>query len=87
MSKTKLHQWHAAQQPAPALERQVGGAHYTAMAIQPMEFCMANQLDYATSNVIKYVTRKKDGEHQRVNDLRKAIHCIELLAAHEGLTL
>ena len=70
-----------------ALDTQVGGSHYKNLAIQPMQFCMANHLDYATSNVIKYVVRKKDGEHQRVQDLRKAIHCIQLLAEHEGLEL
>ena len=79
---------HAAADTTPrALDTQVGGSHYKNLAIQPMEFCMANQLDYATSNVIKYVVRKKDGEHQRVQDLRKAIHCIQLLAEHEGLEL
>ena len=79
---------HAAADTAPrALDTQVGGSHYKNLAIQPMEFCMANHLDYATSNVIKYVVRKKDGEHQRVQDLRKAIHCIQLLAEHEGLEL
>lgn len=70
-----------------ALDTQVGGSHYKNLAIQPMTFCLANRLDYATSNIIKYVVRKKDGEHQRVQDLRKAIHCIQLLADHEGLTL
>lgn len=79
---------HAAADTTPrALDTQVGGSHYKNLAIQPMEFCMANHLDYATSNVIKYVVRKKDGEHQRVQDLRKAIHCIQLLAEHEGLEL
>ncbi|MBX9835329.1 MAG: DUF3310 domain-containing protein [Burkholderiaceae bacterium] len=79
---------HPAKDTAPrALDTQVGGSHYKNLAIQPMEFCMANQLDYATSSIIKYVVRKKDGEHQRVQDLRKAIHCIQLLAEHEGLAL
>ncbi|MFZ6731942.1 DUF3310 domain-containing protein [Undibacterium sp. Ji42W] len=66
---------------------QVGGTHYKDMPIQPMEFCMKNKFDYATSNVIKYVTRKKGDAAKRAEDLRKAIHCIQLLAEHEGITL
>ena len=30
---------------APAKETQVGGDHYLKMKIQPLEFCMANELD------------------------------------------
>lgn len=70
-----------------ASDDQIGGTHYKNMAIQPMEFALANKLDYATSNVIKYVTRKKGDKDQRAIDLRKAIHCIQLLAQHEGITL
>ena len=70
-----------------ASETQVGGNHYKEMQIQPMTFCMANNFDYATSNVIKYVTRKKGDQAKRKEDLNKAIHCIQLLAEHEGITL
>ena len=70
-----------------ASDAQVGGNHYKEMQIQPMTFCMANQLDYATSNVIKYVTRKKGDKDKRREDLNKAIHCIQLLAEHEGIAL
>jgi hypothetical protein len=66
---------------------QVGGTHYQIYAIQPMTFCMANKFDYATSNVIKYVTRKKGDKDKRREDLNKAIHCIQLLAEHEGIEL
>lgn len=74
-------------EPTRASDDQIGGTHYKFMAIQPMEFAMANKLDYATANVIKYVVRCKGGREQRVSDLQKAIHCIQLLAQHEGLTL
>lgn len=70
-----------------ASDRQVGGTHYKNMAIQPMEFCMMNKLDYATSNIIKYVIRQKGDKSQQSQDLRKAMHCIQLLAEHRGLTL
>lgn len=70
-----------------ASETQVGGTHYKEMQIQPMTFCMMNNFNYATSNVIKYVTRKKGDKSKRKEDLNKAIHCIQLLAEHEGITL
>jgi len=57
-----------------ALDSQVGGNHYK-LPIQPVEFIYKNQLDYLRGNVIKYVTRKKNG----AEDIRKAIHYCELL--------
>jgi hypothetical protein len=70
-----------------ALDTQIGGTHYKDMVIQPMTFCMKNKFDYATSNVIKYVTRKKGDQAKRKEDLNKAIHCIQLLAEYEGIEL
>lgn len=67
-------------QKLSAMDRQVGGDHYTKMKIQPTEFCMANDLDHCQSNVIKYVCRH--GSKAGINgadDLRKAIHYIEML--------
>ena len=57
-----------------ALDSQVGGNHYK-LPIQPVEFIYKNKLDYLRGNVIKYVTRKKNG----AEDIRKAIHYCELL--------
>jgi len=57
-----------------ALDSQIGGNHYK-LPIQPVEFIYKNQLDYLRGNVIKYVTRKKNG----AEDIRKAIHYCELL--------
>lgn len=60
-----------------AMQRQEGGLHYKELAIQPIEFCQKNHLNYCESNVIKYVCR-----HQSKNgaeDIRKAIHNLELL--------
>lgn len=68
-------------------QHQVGGDHYTKLAIQPMQFAMANNLDYATANAIKYLVRRKGDQLKRAEDLQKAIHCIELLAAFEGIEL
>jgi hypothetical protein len=60
---------------------QVGGSHYTDMAIQPIEYVMANGIPFAEGNVIKYVSRwrKKGG----VQDLKKARHMLDVLIAFE----
>lgn len=60
-----------------ALHKQVGGTHYSEMAIQPVEFITANNLGFLEGNIIKYVCRHhaKNG----VEDIRKAIHYCELL--------
>ena len=68
-------------------DTQVGGDHYKGMAIQPMQFSMANGLDACTHTAIKYLVRKKGDKNKRAEDLRKAIHCIQLLAQHEGIEL
>lgn len=66
-----------------ALDKQVGGAHYKNMPIQPMVYCQKNQLNACESAVVQYVSRWKD--KGGVQDLRKAIHCIELLIEIEEL--
>ena len=60
-----------------AWDKQVGGDHYKQYAIQPAQFALANGLDYAQSNAIKYIVRHKD--KNGVQDLDKSIHYIELL--------
>ena len=64
-----------------ALQKQVGGAHYAEMAIQPIEFITANDLSFLEGNIIKYVCRhkKKNG----ADDIKKAIHYCELLLQME----
>lgn len=60
-----------------AMDRQVGGDHYKKLAIQPLEYCLKNNLGICEHAVIKYVSRwrAKNG----VDDLRKAQHYIEIL--------
>jgi len=67
--------------PKSALESQIGGGHYKDMKIQPMEYSMANGLDACQHTAVKYISRfrQKNG----VEDLRKAIHCIEMLIEFE----
>ena len=60
-----------------ALKQQVGGDHYSKLAIQPVEYINKNNLTYLQGNVIKYVTRYKD--KNGVEDLQKAKHYIDLL--------
>ena len=64
-----------------SLDRQVGGNHYKDMDIQPAEYIMRNGLQFAEGCVIKYVSRwrYKGG----VEDLRKAMHFLEMLIESE----
>lgn len=64
-----------------ALDIQIGGSHYKEMAIQPMEYSMANKLDACQHTIVKYVTRfrQKGG----IQDLEKARHTIEMLIEFE----
>lgn len=67
--------------PAPVpgsspLQTQVGGGHYKGMKIQPIEFCMANELNACQSKAIKYLCRTKGGLEKKLEDLDKAIHVI-----------
>lgn len=65
-----------------ALDIQIGGDHYKKLAIQPMEYSMANKLDACQHTAIKYVTRFRD--KGGVADLEKAKHVIDLLIEFES---
>ena len=65
----------------PATETQIGGNHYTKLAIQPMRYSMENGLDPLQHTVIKYVTRFRD--KNGIEDLEKAKHCIDMLIEYE----
>jgi hypothetical protein len=91
-TSAELHQWvlqaeaqeaqmqYEAPQPlTDALHRQIGGAHYKGLKIQPMEYSIANGLNACEHTAIKYITRKKGDKAKRLEDLDKAIHSIELL--------
>jgi hypothetical protein len=60
-----------------ALDKQVGGGHYKDMAIQPIVYCQKNKLNALESFVVKYVSRHKN--KNGAEDIKKAIHCLELL--------
>ena len=69
------------QQEVKATDTQVGGNHYTKLAIQPMQYSMENGLDALQHTVIKYVTRFRD--KNGIEDLEKAKHCIDMLIEFE----
>lgn len=58
-------------------KQQVGGDHYKSMAIQPVEFILANGLGFCEGNVIKYICRYK--QKGGIQDLKKVVHYAELL--------
>jgi hypothetical protein len=60
-----------------ALRKQVGGDHYSKLAIQPVEYINANGLGYLAGNVVKYITRYKD--KNGLQDLQKAKHYVQML--------
>ena len=68
-------------QQVSATDTQVGGDHYTKLAIQPMRYSMENGLDALQHTVIKYVTRFRD--KNGIEDLEKAKHCIDMLIEFE----
>lgn len=62
-------------------KRQVGGKHYARYNIQPIDFIIDNNLDWCEANVVKYITRWRD--KNGLEDLRKAMHYIQLLIDRE----
>lgn len=61
------------------LKTQVGGDHYKHLKIQPIEFAVVNGLNMCEANSVKYIVRRKGDVKKRLEDLDKAIHCIQLL--------
>ena len=60
---------------------QIGGDHYQVQHIQPIEYIMANELDFCEGNVVKYVTRWK--YKNGLQDLKKARHYLDFLIEAE----
>ena len=56
---------------------QIGGDHYKNKAIQPIDYILANKMDFCSGNVVKYITRFK--EKNGVEDLKKAKQYIDFL--------
>lgn len=64
-----------------AFHRQEAGSHYSKMAVQPAHFIMANGIPWAEGSAIQYIARWR--EKGGVQDIRKAIHTLELLLEAE----
>ena len=67
-----------------AKDTQVGGSHYTKMAIQPVEFIHKNGINFCEGSAIKYLCRWRD--KGGIQDLEKAKHFIDLLIEIETET-
>ena len=72
MSRLKAHR-----SDLKATDKQIGGIHYKSYSIQPIEFIVANKLDFIQGNIIKYALRNKDGENPD-EKWNKIIHYCEL---------
>ena len=74
MAKSSSLKPHTATQRA--IDKQIGGNHYKGK-IQPIEFIVANKLDFIQGNIIKYCLREKQGENPD-EKWNKIIHYCEL---------
>lgn len=60
---------------------QVGGNHYSKLAIQPVEFIHANQLNFLEGCIVKRICRHRSKNGKQ--DLEKIIHEVQLLIEME----
>ena len=61
------------------LDEQIGGAHYLGGAIPPVQYIEANSLPFLEGCVVKRVTRHAKPGGKGPEDIRKAIHELQLL--------
>ena len=61
-----------------ATNNQVAGTHYKQSRIQPIDYIYANNLSFYLVSCLKYITRSKGEKSDRVTDLLKAKHFIDL---------
>lgn len=59
--------------------------HYKHMPMQPIDYITSNKMPFIEGNIVKYISRWRD--KGGVEDLRKIIHYVQLLAKAEGLEL
>lgn len=63
------------------LSVQCGGSHYKTKGIQPIEYILENNLNFAEGCIVKYITRWKD--KGGIEDLEKIKHYCDFLIKHE----
>jgi len=81
LKKTLLKSHRATHSDNSAFSEQVSGDHYKSLKIQPLEYCMANNLNACQTHVIKYVSRydkKWKDKKDQIKDLEKAKHVIDM---------
>ena len=59
------------------MREQVGGTHYSDLAIEPIDFITANNLGFCEGNIVKYIARWK--ATNGIEDLKKARWYIDFL--------
>lgn len=74
-----VNNYHETTKDKTPFDTQVGGGHYKTMAVQPIEFILANELGFCEGNIIKYTCRYK--QKGGIQDLKKVIHYAEMLIA------
>jgi len=65
-----------------AKDTQVGGNHYLDLKIQVSDYIHENNLNWYQGNAIKYLSRynrKNSDTSIQIQDLKKAVHYIQLL--------
>jgi hypothetical protein len=70
-------QWPYPESKENPLDVQVGGGHYKALEIQPVQYIHANKIPFIEGNIIKYITRWRDKGGKA--DLEKVKHFVDLL--------
>jgi hypothetical protein len=81
LKKTLLKSHRATHSDNSAFSEQVSGDHYKSLKIQPLEYCMANNLNACQTHVVKYVSRydkKWKDKKDQIKDLKKAKHVIDM---------
>lgn len=59
-----------------SLKTQVGGSHYSSMAMQPIELIAQLKCSFFQANIIKYISRFKSKNGKQ--DIEKSIHYAQL---------
>ena len=59
------------------MREQIGGTHYSNLAIEPIDFITANNLGFCEGNIVKYIDRWK--AKNGIEDLKKARWYIDFL--------
>lgn len=62
-------------------QEQIGGTHYEVMKIQPIDYIMANGLDFCQGSVCKYISRYRN--KGKDEDIKKIIHFCKIILSKE----